>query len=271
MTCRAREAQRAVIEGGMLLSMKIEELKKPLLTIITATYNCGDTVEKTILSVAPYLGDLVEYIVVDGCSTDTTINVLQKYSNCISRLIIEKDDGIYDAWNKGVRFAKGQYIAFLGGDDTLRPCYLPTYLERLSMKKVLPDLITSRVCIHKIGLTDSVGKRWSWNEFRRYMSIAHAGAFHHRRLFDRYGLFDARYRIAGDYEFLLRAGASLDADFIDNVTVDMGGFGVSQARALDCFKEVRMAKLNHNVCPWLQINFDYVVSRYLWKLRQLLG
>ncbi|MDH5645697.1 MAG: glycosyltransferase, partial [Candidatus Heimdallarchaeota archaeon] len=91
---------------------------KPLVTIITAVLNGVDTLERTILSVISQSYTNIEYIIIDGGSTDGTIDIIRKYEHAIDCWVSESDTGIYDAWNKGVRLSNGEWIAFLGADDS---------------------------------------------------------------------------------------------------------------------------------------------------------
>lgn len=91
---------------------------KPLVTIITVTYNCADTIETTLLSVINQSFSNKEYIIIDGQSTDDTLCIVNKYKNNIASVISEKDAGIYDAMNKGIRMANGEWIIFMNSGDT---------------------------------------------------------------------------------------------------------------------------------------------------------
>jgi glycosyltransferase involved in cell wall biosynthesis len=96
---------------------------KPIFTVVTVVYNAVDTIEKTILSVLQLMNEDVEYIVVDGNSNDGTLDVLEKYKQDISTLIIESDKGIYDAMNKAVGYSSGKWIININAGDLLM--YLP--------------------------------------------------------------------------------------------------------------------------------------------------
>ncbi|WP_031526076.1 glycosyltransferase family 2 protein [Dyadobacter crusticola] len=97
---------------------------QPILTIITVTYNAEEYVERTLRSVQVALSHvadpaLIEYLIIDGLSTDATLSICQQYSSIISRIVSEKDRGIYDAMNKGIRLANGQYLWFLNAGDEI--------------------------------------------------------------------------------------------------------------------------------------------------------
>lgn len=102
--------------------------KHPLFSVITVTYNAAATLEDTIFSVLNQPYPSVEYIIIDGGSTDGTVDIIKKYAERLGYWVSEPDDGIYDAMNKGIAHAKGDYIYFLGADDTL----FPNVLERVA-------------------------------------------------------------------------------------------------------------------------------------------
>ena len=92
-------------------------MRTPKITIVTPSYNQAEFLETTILSVLEQDYKNIEYIIIDGKSTDNTMNIVKKYSKNISRIISEPDKGVYDAMNKGIKFAKGDIVGFLNSDD----------------------------------------------------------------------------------------------------------------------------------------------------------
>ncbi len=223
----------------------------PLVSVITSVLNAGRDLEDTFKSMPNWGYNNIEYIVIDGASSDSTRDVLFDYRSCISKIVSESDTGIYDAWNKGLKLATGDYIAFLGAGDY----YLNSGLSKLVSRALInseADFISSRIAVyHDSGEIIIEGAPWKWSNFRRYMNVDHPGALHSRRLFDLYGIFDESFKIAGDYEFLLRAGEKLNADFISDVTLKMRAGGVSQV-GVAVFKEVERAKIKNGSVPmWL--------------------
>ena len=99
----------------------MQNLKKNLITIITVVKNAEQTIEKSIQSVLNQKYDNIEYIILDGCSTDKTLEIIKKYREKIDKVIIEKDSGIWDAMNKGIEIANGDIIGFLNADDFYNP------------------------------------------------------------------------------------------------------------------------------------------------------
>lgn len=110
----------------------------PLISVITVSYNAVETIENTILSIINQTYSNIEYIIVDGKSTDGTIDLIEKYTNRITYWISEPDKGIYDAMNKGLEIAKGDWALFMGSDDVF---YGNTTIECVVSYLLLPDHI----------------------------------------------------------------------------------------------------------------------------------
>lgn len=201
----------------------------PLISVIIATYNVGSLIEKTLQSLFYQSYQHFEIIIVDGASNDLTPSYIEKYRSQLSYYISEADDGIYDAWNKGVKQARGEWIAFLGAGDEYLPEALQLYVDLIFKLPDSVEFVSSRVAIVDGEGTCMYirGKTWSWPNFLTSMTCAHVGALHSKTLFEKYGLFDTTYRIAGDYEFLMRAKDHLQAAFLPEVLVHMLNGGIS--------------------------------------------
>lgn len=111
--------ERGRVEGGLRIQgyFKRNLPDKPLLTVITAVFNGAQHLEETILSVIGQTYDNVEYIIIDGGSTDGTLDIIHQYDDAIDYWISEKDSGVYDAWNKGIKISTASWILFIGSDD----------------------------------------------------------------------------------------------------------------------------------------------------------
>lgn len=215
--------------------------KQPLISVITATYNAELLLEKTIKSIVNQQYGFVEYIIIDAASTDGTLEIIEKYKNNILYFKSEPDDGIYDAWNKGIKIANGEWIAFLGAGDEYLPDALDNYVNCINnIAYQEPEYVSSNVEIVKLDGTRlySIGTKWKWAKFKNYLNVAHVGSLHSRRLFDKYGTYNTMYKIVGDYELLLRAGPELKAAFVPVVTAKMlfGGTSVSKASIAEVYK-----------------------------------
>lgn len=247
-------------------SMSTHSSSKPTISIVTAVYNGASSLEKTIESVARQLGREVEYVVIDGGSTDGTVDIIRKHSDVVACWVSEPDKGIYDAWNKGIRHARGDYISFVGADDVVHEDYARAYLDAVKSR---PDV--DYWCSKVVFDTSSpriIGKPWKWSEFRRYMSVAHVGSLHSRHLYENFGLYDTSFRIVGDYEFLLRPAERLRAGYIDTVTVTMGAGGISNKHAFAALAETRKAKLLRRACGRATAHLDHAIAKGKCLIRQ---
>lgn len=243
----------------------------PLVSIIISSLNNETELKFTIDSMLLNSYSVIELIVIDGGSTDETIQLLNKYADKIAQIVSEPDNGIYDAWNKGLRLATGQYISFLGAGD----CYAPNGLRQLvdcACANPQADFISSKLEIVRSGaVIRTLGEAWNWKSFRRYMNAVHAGSLHSRRLFDLYGEFDSSYRIAGDYDFLLRARDKLNTAYIDSISVRMVADGASYA-GYRVFAETERAKLKNKTVSPLVARFDRYIAYFKRFIRvHLLG
>lgn len=234
-------------------------MDKPKISVICAIYNAVGGLRTTIEEMRKLKYPNLEFIVVDGGSKDGTKELLEKSSDIVSQWVSEPDKGIYDAWNKGIRLATGEWISFLGAGDY----YLPEALNQYA--KHLEDKNDVEFCSAKIQRIDEnknviniVGARWHWNTLVKYMNCAHVGALNRRTLLDRLQLFDSHYRIVGDYDLMLRAGPSLKAEFLDQITANMvvGGVGGS----IKAQKEALQIKIKSGYRSRVQCEMDY------WKV-----
>lgn len=201
----------------------------PFFTIVIATYNSEYFLERAILSVLNQDFNDYEIVIVDGKSTDLTMSIVNKYSSKIKKVISEKDNGIYDAWNKGIKISEGEWVMFIGSDDILLENALNDYYNYIAEINPEIEFISSLVQLIDFNgkIIRTIGKAWNWNKFKKYMCVAHVGSLHRKTLFLNYGNFDSNYKITGDYEFLLRPNNHLKASFLEKVTAKMQIGGVS--------------------------------------------
>ncbi len=228
-----------------------------LISIISASFNCVNTIEDSIKSILPHLSENIEFIIIDGKSNDGTVEIIRKYESFISYWVSENDRGIYDAWNKGIVKAKGKYLCFVGLDDSLCENYSTEYLNVINQYNDL-DFISSKMIIKK-NKSIEFGEKWEWNSFRKQMNIVHPGSLHNAKLFQKYGVYDTKYSIAGDYEFLLRIGKNLNAHFINKPTINFSLNGISNNNFFKLANEVRTAKIKNKSRNILLINIEFSI------------
>src|SRR5690554_6578152 len=225
-------------------------MKSIKLSVIIATFNSESSVSYTLDSILLQSFNNFELIIVDGKSQDKTVDILKSYKNKFADLgigytwISEKDSGIYDAWNKGLKLAKGKWISFIGSDDCLYDNALEE-MNEVSVNHSNADFIAARAkIVRNDGTVErELGKEWRWNQFKREMKILHAAGWHNAVYFKKYGVFDSSYKITGDYEMLLRAKADLNVAFYDKFILKMGAGGVSDSQVLNASKEAYRAKV----------------------------
>lgn len=174
---------------------------KPIISVITVTYNAAKYLEQTIQSVLNQTYKNIEYIIVDGGSTDRSLEIINKYKHRIDYFVSEKDDGIADAMNKGVALAIGEYVIFLHADDYFEnDSSLEKALEFLEEKT---DILACNIEFGKqLKIYKPRGFSF-WTNFKQ--GICHQGTFCRRLLIEELNGFDKQFRIAMDYDFFLRA------------------------------------------------------------------
>ena len=236
-------------------------------TVIIATYNAQDHIENTIKSVINQGYENLELVIVDGCSTDQTLEIINKYSSYINKIISEKDKGIYDAWNKGIKNSLNEWIFFLGSGDTLTSGSLNRYAEFIASNPMSFQFISSRINLVNANgsITRVIGKTWSWSFFRKFMCTSHVAALHNRSLFVDHGYYDSNLRIVGDYELLLRAQDKLKAGFVNDIQGNMLVGGVSNN--LNSLRETLAIKVKNSDRSILGCFLDYYYSVIVWIIR----
>jgi len=258
------------LEGGVRLNRVVQQ-GEPLISVITAVYNGAQYIEQTIQSVLSQSFNNFEYVVVDGGSTDGTIEIIKKFEDRIDYWFSEADSGIYDAWNKGLSAARGEWISFLGSDDAYYERALEAY-ARFIADNVGKDFeyISSRVDLvtSEMEQIQVIGTPWQWETFRKRMKVAHVGSLHHRNLYDRYGLYDTNFKITGDYELLLRPREALRAGFIDVVTAMMRNGGASH-NVVRAYTEAKQAKHQSGRRNLMQCTIDNAIDMTKVTLKKI--
>jgi len=182
-----------------------------VISIITAVYNGAGTVVETLESVARQDHADIEHIVVDGASTDSTLAKIRVHGNRVARLISEPDAGVYDAFNKGLRVATGDAIAFLNCGDTYVSSGVVSRMKR-ELSHDGAEAVFGDVSIVDGQHNARVIRRYSSKRFTPHrmtfgLMPAHPSLFLRREVYQAVGEYDTRFRIAGDFEFCLRAFA----------------------------------------------------------------
>lgn len=211
--------------------MKQNINKNPLITIVTIVFNDATKIEETILSVAYQTYTNCEYIIVDGGSTDGTVDIIKKYQNKINRFVSEPDNGIYDAMNKGIRLAKGRWIIFMNSGDSF---YNDKVISNLApvLRSDQFDLVYGKCVFHFVS---GYNKIWSPEPLK---NLWKRNVFSHQTLFTRTEIMKEypfnNANIAADYEFIFRCYKNGTRFYNSNILIAscLGG-GVSGKRRVE--------------------------------------
>ena len=246
------------------------------LSIITVCYNSAATIRDAVDSVLAQEGIGLEYIVIDGGSTDGTLDVLRSYGERIARLVSEPDEGIYDAMNKGVSLATGDVVGILNSDDYYADSEVLSAVAA-AFEDSDVDCVFGDLDYVDAEETNRVVRAWRSKPyepgaFHRGWHPAHPSFFVRRSVYERVGMFDTNLKIAADYEFMLRVleREQLSSVYLPEVIVKMRMGGASNASVLNvakanlqCWKAWRQNGLGWSPLP--------VLVKPLSKLEQLRG
>lgn len=249
------------------------------ISIIIATYNASATLRQCLYSLVPQLSEQSELIIIDGGSTDTTPDIITSFNNNIAYAISESDNGIYDAWNKGVKAAKGKWIAFIGADDVLLPNAIQGYLDVITKTKDIDDY--DYICAHNEyvdfngKLLKLLGEEPIWDVMRKRMAPAHVASLHNKKnLFETIGYYDyEHFHICADYELLMRKKNKLKYLMIPNhiARMKVGGMSFSTNAIIETYN---IRNLHHSVSNLHNILLfakDWLAFKFFILRKKLLG
>ena len=221
-----------------------------LISFVVATRNAAHALPSLIASLAEQTCTDFEVLVADGGSQDSTLALLAQAGKSLNLRVVSREDrGIYDAWNKCIPEARGKWVWFLGADDRLSgPDAVATMAEAAAGLSESVGIVYGRVrlvsgsgaCLEELGIPWNQSRR----RFRELMCVPHPAMLQRRSLFARHGGFDPTFRIAGDYEWLLRELKGGDAAFVPGVVVEMrfGGMSSQPRHFMQSLREVRKAQ-----------------------------
>lgn len=217
----------------------------PKLTVITIVYNNVKDIERTMLSILNQTYSNIEYIVIDGASNDGTLEVIKKYEHRIAKLISEKDKGIYDAMNKGLALATGDYVLFMNSGDEI--------YELETVEKIFATAPNADIYYGETEMYDenwnSLGRRrhqapehFTWESFKYGMSISHQAIYIKRSLTEPYNL---QYKYSADIDWIIKIAKK--ASSIVNTHLYVAKYlvgGMSKKKHRESLKE-RFQIFNH--------------------------
>lgn len=247
---------------------------RTMISIITPCLNSEKTIEQTINSVLNQRYTDFEYIIIDGNSSDHTVDIIKEYIPLFGgrmRCISEKDDGIYDAMNKGIKLARGNVIGIINSDD---------WYEKDTLEKVVNffsnndtdviygkmNILTENAQLEEYPVCD-LSALWY------KMVIPHPTVFVRREIYKRYGVFNTQYNLSADYELMLRFySQNVKFSFVDSVLANFRLGGESQHNRIHCIKEGYDISFRYiDKCPVKKTVFPILKEEYSYFfLEQLL-
>lgn len=227
------------------------------ISIITVSLNAEKTIERTIKSIISQKYSNLEYIVIDGSSKDKTLEIIEKYKKFIDIQISERDYGLYDAMNKGIRIASGDIIGIINADDFLYPDAL------IKVSKGFKDQnYSDSILIGDMFHDGRIIK--GWRPKSRYIGAfaAHPPMFIPSKVYQRVGLYNVNYKILADYDLMYRAFNLLNIKpiYIEEVLVNFEKGGLASRNIFRSFTEEMLIKIDHGQ------NLSKVFCLYLLKL-----
>ncbi len=232
------------------------------ITIITVCYNRKNTIEKTMKSVFNQDYPNIEYIIVDGNSTDGTKEIIESYRNKISRYISEPDKGMYDAINKGLQLATGDVIGLMHSDDEF---YDEKAISRIvnrfnydaSIEGVYGDGVYVSNDNQERMIRNRIGGAFSQQKIKSGWLPLHPTVYLKKKIIDKYGLYNLNFNIASDTEFLLRYlyKYKIKMSYINSyiVKMRMGGMSTNFKRAFEVLYEDYKIYKFHGLAPLLVV------------------
>ncbi len=177
-------------------------------SIITVCYNSAAHIEDAIRSVASQDYPDLEHIIVDGGSTDGTVDIIEKHDNVVARWLSESDNGIYDAMNKGISMASGEVIGILNSDDFYSANHIISSVARAFADEEIDAVYGDLIFVDPTNLNRTVrtysSAKWNPERFARGYMPAHPTFFVRKKFYELYGNFETDFQIAADYEMLIR-------------------------------------------------------------------
>jgi glycosyltransferase involved in cell wall biosynthesis len=241
--------------------MTLTNQRYPIVSIITVVFNGSKTLRATIESIVPHLGDNVEYIVIDGGSTDGTREIIKEYASYLTYWVSESDLGIYDAMNKGISQANGDFCLFVGSDDEIIP---------LGFKKA-QSLMTEFSCVYYGQVLKDgkpVGCRINKLKILRD-NIPHQAIFYPKSVYKN-NFYRLQYKICADHEYNIRLIYSkIKFKYMDFSICKFGSHGVSSLNAdLDFARDYfDIVKNNAGTAISLLLRISKLVKRILVKFK----
>lgn len=263
-------------ETGICKSLKEFGVNQPCVSIVTVTYNSGCTLAETIASVQNQTYPRIEHVIIDGGSSDETIDLIRKAAakggdGCV-RWLSERDEGIYDAMNKGIHLSSGSIVGLLNSDDVFNDRHVvQDIVDKFRLDDC--DALYGDLVFVDQNNTDLIRRRWIAGRGRmeRGWSPPHPTLYLRRRVYQDNGPYRPDFKISADYEYMLRLfikGSNLRVGYLERVLVRMRYGGVSTGDLsgnLTGFREAQESLESHGIRPAILVNCLRVMRKFKQK------
>lgn len=243
------------------------------ISIITITHNRAEIISRALSSINNQTYNDIQKVIVDGLSTDNTINLVKPNLKKNDVLISELDNGIYDALNKGIMNSEGEVIAFLHSDDLYEDKNVIKQVMNTFRNQDVDIVYGNAIFFSKLNIEKITRKYKSYKLSKKNLAWgkmpAHCAIFIKKKIFNKIGLFDTKYKIAGDYEFLCRLvmNYNFKAKYIPKTFIRMQSGGVSNQGFKSLFtlnRETYQAILKNGIYT----NIFMLLSKYFFKIKE---
>jgi glycosyltransferase involved in cell wall biosynthesis len=248
----------------------------PTVSIITVSHNSVRTISDTIKSVLAQTYDDIEYIIIDGSSTDGTIELVNSFGKNISKFLSEPDKGIYDAINKGIRLATGDIVGILNSDDFFYDSFVIERIAEQFKENEIDAVFGDARFVDPVRTSKVVryysSKYFNTGKFKFGFMPAHPSFYVKRELFEEFGYYKVDYKIAADFELLVRFLYinKIEFRYLEMPFLSMRTGGVSNKSIISKYtlnKEIARACKENGI----RTNFFRIYSKYFTKMFEFLG
>ena len=208
--------------------MKISSKKSPpFFSVIIATKNISEEFHDTMKSILEQNFKSYEITLIDSSNDEMSKSIISSYTDKVDHFLNKGDKGIYDAWNQGLEVSNGNWIIFLGSGDTLIANIFEKVFDKIE-NSGLELFLTNINLVSNNNIKIIKPSKFSLSNLSKFIQPPHPGIFHNKNLFNKYGKFNNQYKIAGDYELLLRIVEKVNYEILDLTSVNMIAGGISQ-------------------------------------------
>ena len=244
----------------------------PKFSIITVVYNGESSIEKTILSVINQSYSNIEYIIVDGQSKDRTIEIIKKYRDRVSKIVSEKDDGLYYAMNKGINLATGEYVWFINsGDEIYSHTIIEEIVKLIKEREILPEIIYGKIALYgnkgEFVKIPKIPKKINSYTITKGMLISHQAFIVHRNIIEYY---NTDYKSASDQDWIIRMLKKSKEVFNTNIVISKYIIGGSSYKNffLNWKERLKIIKSHFPIYYYIKNLFYFLINYIKFFIKQ---